>query len=68
MPTEHLHHTLSPQAHAALHDALARSARRERRLALQASGRGWSLRLQGALGRLVPRVFKPRHPFQPEKA
>lgn len=38
MRTEHLHQTLSPQAHAALFDALLHQAERERRAAVQRFG------------------------------
>ena len=36
MRTEHLHQTLSPQAHAALFDALQHQAKRERQAAAAA--------------------------------
>ena len=46
MRTEHLHQTLSPQAHAALFDALRGQAERERRAAVQRFGAGWPTRLR----------------------
>lgn len=58
MHTEHLHHTLSPQAYAALLDGLQRQARQERRLAVRAFGIAW-LR---ALWRRVQRLHVPLFP------
>lgn len=53
MRTEHLHQTLSPQAYAALVDAIHRQARRECRLAVQRFGAGWTIRLRALARRLA---------------
>lgn len=53
MRTEHLYQTLSPQAHAALFDALRRQAERERRSAVQRFGQGWATRLGARVRRLA---------------
>jgi hypothetical protein len=55
MRTEHLHQTLSPQAHAALFDALRGRAEREHRTAVQRFGTGWSTRLRTLARRLAAR-------------
>ncbi len=68
MPTDNLHHTLSPQAHAELYDAMIQSARRERRLAVQAFRRGWGQSIQSVIGRLARRIFRLQPPMQPRKA
>lgn len=49
MRTEYLHQTLSPQAHAALFDALRQQAERERRAAVQRSGQAWAHRLSAVV-------------------
>ena len=41
MHTEHLYQTLSPQAYAALRDAIRQQASRERRAAVQGFGLAW---------------------------
>lgn len=46
MRTEHLHHALSPQAHAALFQFLRLRAERERRATMQRVGQGWPDRLR----------------------
>jgi hypothetical protein len=53
MRTEHLHQTLSPQAHAALFDALQHQAERERQAAVQRFGQGWAERLGARVRRLA---------------
>ena len=53
MHTEHLHQTLSPQAHAALLDVIHRQARRERRLAVQHFGSGWISHALVRVGRVA---------------
>lgn len=53
MRTEHLHQTLSPEAHAALFDALRRQAERERQAAVQRFGQGWAMRLGAWFRRLA---------------
>jgi hypothetical protein len=59
MRTEHLHQTLSPQAHAALFDALRQQAERNHRTAVQRVGAGWSNRLRALVrGLAAHRVHK----------
>lgn len=53
MRTEHLHQTLSPQAHAALFDTLRHQAERERRAAVQRFGAGWPTGLRALAQRLT---------------
>lgn len=53
MRTEHLHQTLTPQAHAALFDALRHQAERERRAAAQRFGVAAADRLRALLRRLA---------------
>jgi hypothetical protein len=55
MRTEHLHQTLSPQAHADLFDALRGQAEREHRTAVQRLGAGWPTRLLTLARRLSAR-------------
>ena len=52
MHTEDLYQTLSPQAYAAVVDAIHRQARRERRLAVRRFGRSWPARVRQWAGRL----------------
>lgn len=53
MRTEHLHQPLSPQAHAALFDALQRRAERERQAALQRLGGATTDRLRALVRSLA---------------
>jgi hypothetical protein len=53
MRTEHLHQTLSPQAYAALFDALRHQAERERRAAVRRFGQAWAERLSARVRRLA---------------
>jgi hypothetical protein len=55
MSTEYLHQTLSPQAYAALFDALRGRAEREHRTAVQRIGAGWSTRLRALARPLAAR-------------
>ena len=49
MRTEHLHQTLTPQAHAALFDTLRHQAERERRAAVQRFGGATTDRLRALI-------------------
>ena len=67
MHTEHLHQTLSPQAHAALLDRFQQQAQQERRLALRAFGQTWP-RLLLQLWQRAQRLRPPFYPAHPQKA
>jgi hypothetical protein len=58
MHNESFHRTLSPQAHAALFDAIHRQARRERRLAVQRFGQSWPAQLRRILKRLAASLLR----------
>lgn len=68
MHHEPLHRTLSPQAHAALFDAIHRQARRERRLAVQCFGQSWPAQVRRILKRLAAGLLRAAVVTRPVKA